>query len=143
MKKLIIIAIASSCMMTAKSQSDSLEARINNKLAADKMYKMGQDDAKRYFKGYKAAGTGVLMAGTFLTPVVGLIPAIGSSATPVKEHNLNYPDKLLFENEDYQDGYKAKANSRKKAKTWMNWGISFGTFAVFYGIVSGIVSNSN
>ncbi|HRO85241.1 MAG TPA: hypothetical protein PK110_10495 [Niabella sp.] len=125
------------------AQTDSLAEKINKHISAEQMYKMGQADARRYYKKYSGAGTGVMMVGTVLTPIAGLIPAIGASATPVQDKNLNYPDKELFANIDYREGYKAKANSKKKGRVWMNWGISWLTAAVVYGVISSAVQNSN
>lgn len=135
---ILFISIKNLC-----AQTDSINIKYEERAISNKMYKQGQADAARYYKKYKSAGTGVLMTGTLLTPVVGLIPAIGASSTPVKDENLNVPDRSLFTNDDYQDGYISKANKKKKARVWMNWGISWVSFAIVYGVIRGIVSNSN
>jgi hypothetical protein len=85
----------------------------------------GQVDATIYYKGYKGAGTGTLIAGLF-SPLLGLIPAIACSSTKPKETNLHYPSAELMKNPDYFRGYTQKARKIKQGKVWMNWGIAFG-----------------
>ena len=61
-----------------------------------------------------------------ISPLIGLAPAISCSSTKPKDKNLNYPNKDLFSNTDYHDGYTAKAKKIKQAKVWNNWFIAFG-----------------
>jgi len=92
---------------------------------AEDMFMKGQKDATRYYKGYKAAGTGTLIL-SLLSPLVGLIPAVGCSATTPKPVNLGYPSQKLFNHPDYKNGYTVRAKRIKSGKVWTNWGIAFG-----------------
>lgn len=89
------------------------------------LYAQGQMDASKYYKGYKAAGSGTLVA-SLLIPIVGLIPAIACSSTMPSDANLMYPDASLMKKNDYYLGYTEKAKKIKQGKVWMNWGIAFG-----------------
>ena len=85
----------------------------------------GQLDAVKYYKGYKAAGTGTLVTSLFLSPLVGLIPAIACSSTPPDRYNLSYPDEDKMKKNEYYSGYTQKAKKIKQGKVWTNWGISY------------------
>ena len=85
----------------------------------------GQLDAAKYYKGYKVAGTGTFVTSLFLTPLVGLIPAIACSSTPPDRYNLNYPDEDKMKKPEYYSGYTQKAKKIKSGKVWTNWGISY------------------
>lgn len=88
-------------------------------------FAQGQADASKYYKGYKGAGTGTLIAG-LLSPLVGLIPAVACSSTNPKEANLGFPNPELMKNADYNKAYTQKAKKIKQGKVWTNWGIAFG-----------------
>lgn len=85
----------------------------------------GQLDADRYYVNYKTASTSTLFV-SLLSPLVGLIPAIATSATPPKEINLGYPSSELYEINDYRRGYQLRARKIKSRQVWTNWGIAFG-----------------
>jgi len=89
------------------------------------LFTQGKLDASKYYKGYKGAGTGTLIAG-LVSPLVGLIPAIACSSTQPKEINLNYPNADLMKKSDYYNGYTQKSKKIKQGKVWTNWGIAFG-----------------
>ena len=89
------------------------------------LYLEGQLDAVKYYKGYKAAGTGTFVTSLFLSPLVGLIPAIACSSTPPDRYNLNYPDEDKMKKSEYYSGYTQKAKKIKSGKVWTNWGISY------------------
>lgn len=89
------------------------------------LFIQGQTDASRYYKGYKGAGTGTLIA-SLVSPLVGLIPAIACSSTQPKEINLNYPNAELMKKPEYYNGYIQKSKKIKQGKVWTNWGIAFG-----------------
>lgn len=89
----------------------------------DSGYIMGHDDAIKYYKGYKLAGTAVLLTtalpfyGTFL----GIAPAaLSYSAEPLVE-NLDCPDLHLMKNEQYAKGYKIEARHIKRKKVIINY----------------------
>jgi len=85
----------------------------------------GQIDAERNYKKYKGAATGTLIA-SLVSPLIGLIPAIATSATTPKIQNLGYPDEALFNQAEYHANYTRKAKKIKQKKVWTNWGIGFG-----------------
>lgn len=89
------------------------------------LFVKGQMDASRYYKGYKGAGTGTLIA-SLISPLIGLIPAIATSSTTPQEINLGYPDPELFKQKEYYDSYTQKSKKIKQGKVWTNWAIGFG-----------------
>ncbi|MDY0217420.1 MAG: hypothetical protein RBS19_10755 [Bacteroidales bacterium] len=86
----------------------------------------GQNDARVFYKSYRAASTSTLLTTILFTPLVGLVPAVACSLTPPSEDNLDYPNYEKMKNVDYRQGYKTKAHKIKSSKVWMNWGIGFG-----------------
>lgn len=88
-------------------------------------FSKGQNDARIYYKSYKAAGTVTLLT-SLLSPLVGLVPALACSLTPPNDENLDYPSHEKMKNSDYSQGYKNRAKKTKSGKVWMNWGIGFG-----------------
>ena len=117
-----------------------------SKLTYDELFQKGQADATQYYKGYKQAGTGVLLVGllspsiglipvasgkslptiTVALPLVGILPAIAASVTGPEKANLNYPNEALINNSAYYEGYVKKAKKIKQSKVWNNLGIAFG-----------------
>ena len=95
-------------------------------------YKLGQQDARRYYKGYRAAGTGTLATGLVLSPLLGLIPAFATTSAVPQEINLNFPEPSRMKNSDYNNGYVNEAFKIKKSKVWTNLGISFGVNVLVY-----------
>ncbi len=91
----------------------------------ENLYVKGQFDAERYYAKYKPAGTGTLIA-SLVSPLIGLVPAISTSATPPQIDNLGYPDPNLIKQQEYYLGYTQKAKKIKQRKVWTNWGIGFG-----------------
>lgn len=71
---------------------------VSSTQSSGDLFIQGQKDALRFYKGYKGAGTGTLIAG-LVSPLVGLIPAIACSSTEPKEINLNYPNADLMKNQ--------------------------------------------
>jgi hypothetical protein len=95
-------------------------------------YKLGQQDARRYYKGYRAAGTGTLVTGLVLSPLLGLVPAFATTSAVPQEINLNYPDPKRMKNADYSNGYLDQSFKIKKSKVWTNLGISVGVNVLVY-----------
>ena len=86
-------------------------------------YILGHDDAIKYYKGYKIAGTAVLIttALPFYGIFLGIAPAaLCSSAEPLVE-NLDCPDLNLMKNEQYAKGYKIEAKHIKRKKILTNY----------------------
>lgn len=93
------------------------------------MMEKGLLDANTHYDGYKAAGTGTLVA-SLISPLIGLIPAIACSATPPRDHNLDSPDQQLLQKAEYKSGYVKNARKIKSRKVWKNWGIGLGVNVV-------------
>ena len=93
--------------------------------SAVQQYNRGQIDAETFYEGYKTASTSVLVV-SLISPLAGLVPAIGTSSTPPKTHNLDVPNHQLLNNPDYAAGYRKKARKIKSGKVWTNWAIGLG-----------------
>lgn len=101
-------------------------------------YLSGKADAKRHYFGYKNAATLTILSGTCLmlvSPVAGLTSAIVCSSTPPKLKNLNLPDTLMLQNQDYMAGYQRQAKKIKQRKVWTNWAIGFGINVSVIGFI--------
>ncbi|GAB3195737.1 hypothetical protein ABID22_001598 [Pontibacter aydingkolensis] len=98
-------------------------------------YNRGQTDAEMFYEGYKTASTVVLVT-SLLSPLVGLVPAIGTSTSPPKMQNLEAPNYQLLQNPDYAAGYKKKARKMKSAKVWTNWGIGLGANLLAFMLIA-------
>lgn len=89
------------------------------------LYTQGLADASRYYTGYKASSTTVLLVG-LLSPILGLVPAIACSGKSPAEKNLNYPNRELMNKSEYYEGYTKRSKRIKQGKIWSNLGIAFG-----------------
>lgn len=96
------------------------------------MYQQGETDAKRYYQGYRGAGTGTFLTTFFAGPILGLIPAIACSSTAPSQDRLGFPNSQLSQNNDYYKGYAQQAHRIKSKKVWGNFGIATG---ILVGIV--------
>jgi len=85
------------------------------------LFAKGTSDAERFYKGYHGAGTGTLLTGMLISPIVALIPAIACSATPPNEVNLGAPSYSLMAKPAYRNGYVQKAKHIKQGRVWTNW----------------------
>ena len=102
------------------------------------LFREGQSDASKYYKGYKGAGTTVMATSLLLSPLVGLIPAAICATSDPKEENLNYPSAELMKKAEYAEGYNQKAKKIKQGKVWTNWGVAFGiNLALVLALTSG------
>ena len=102
------------------------------------LFREGQSDASKYYKGYKGAGTTVMATSLLLSPLVGLIPAAICATSDPKEENLNYPSADLMKKAEYAEGYNQKAKKIKQGKVWTNWGVAFGiNLALVLALTSG------
>ena len=100
----------------------------------------GKNDAKRYYNGYKTAGTIALISN--LVPIVPIIPSlvfsIATSSKMPRDENLNYPNISLMKNEKYANSYRAEAMKIKKRKIWLNFGAGAGFMVLT--IVGGVMA---
>lgn len=105
-------------------------------------FAQGQADALQYYKEYKVASTGTLVATSLFSPLWGLVPAIATSSTPPQEINLDYPNKTFWSNPEYVNGYTTKAKKIKQDKVWTNYAIGSGAWLVivtlFIAALSGL-----
>lgn len=128
MKKVLIAFFSIGVLINASAQTDT-----SSSVTLKNLYPQGEIDAEKHYKKYKAAGTGTLIT-SLASPIVGLIPAITTSASQPKVGNLGYPNEELFKQADYYKGYTKKAKKIKQRKVWTNWAIGLGV-----NIVAGIV----
>ncbi len=89
------------------------------------LYLQGVKDANRYYKHYKDAGTGTLVASLFF-PIFGLVPAVACSTTTPSVINLGIPNDSLGRNPEYYAGYSTQARKVKSKKVWTNYGVGAG-----------------
>ncbi|TAF74589.1 MAG: hypothetical protein EAZ53_08040 [Bacteroidetes bacterium] len=80
----------------------------------------GVNDANKYYKNYKGAGTGNFIGGFFLGICALPIPIATGSSSP-SEFNLGYPNPGLFQDPSYRQGYLYRAKKIKQNKVWSNW----------------------
>ncbi|NVO19147.1 MAG: hypothetical protein HXX13_05570 [Bacteroidetes bacterium] len=98
-----------------------------NQVSDTSLFAKGKQDARLYYRDYKAAATGTLIA-TLANPLYGLIPAIACSTTKPKPVNLNLPANEFRQNPDYLMGYLSMAKKIKSKKVWKNYGIGSGIY---------------
>jgi hypothetical protein len=116
---LIILLLLVGSTYTVNAQSDTVSTQpINLEIRGD-------IDAEKHYKKYKAAGTGTLIT-SLVSPIVGLVPAIATSASKPKITNLNYPSEDLFQQKEYYNSYTKRAKKIKQRKVWTNWAVGFG-----------------
>ena len=96
--------------------------------AADSMeeYRQGKEDANIYYTKFKKPGTLVLVT-SLLSPIVGIVPAIISTSTKVKEENKFFPNPIGSKIDLYYEGYSREAKRIKVNVVWRNWTIGFMT----------------
>jgi hypothetical protein len=112
--------------------------QVSNEPVIDSLYRLGEMDAVKYYKGYKPAAIGTLLT-SFMIPF-GLIPAVACSSTPPAPASLGYRDTKLIENSSYYAGYTDKSFKIKKKKVWRNFAIGSGVTLGYIIIVATISS---
>ena len=127
-----IFSILKSDLLTIKYENgtkddfSSVKKEENNFSGYDP-YIQGKNDAQRYYKGDKTAGT-ILLISNFI-PLVAIIPSlvfnIANSSKIPKDENLNYPSISLMQNEKYADSYRQEAKKIKNQKIWKNLKVGF------------------
>jgi hypothetical protein len=99
----------------------------------------GQQDAGRYYTGYREASTWTAATTILGGVVIGLIPAIACSSSEPQMNNLTIPDAKLFKNSSYYQCYMQEAKRIKSRKVWRSFGIGA---AIDVGVTILIVSLS-
>lgn len=100
----------------------------------DDLFKQGQADARRYYRGYHVAVSSTYLVCMIGTPILGLIPAIACSSTTPHGKYLRCPDPELLKNSEYYAGYILKAKRMKSSKVWTSYGVASGIF-LFYALL--------
>lgn len=124
------------------SKDEFSNPKIESPKTEENQFNQGYNDATKYYKSYKLAGTAVFITTAF--PLYGWFfgasPALLlSSATPLDE-NLDYPDVNLMRNETYARGYKTQAKNIKRKKIIRNYISGLATSAVLTGIIINALS---
>jgi len=124
------------------SNDDLSSINIESPKSDEYQFIQGYNDAIKYYKSYKLAGTAVFITSAF--PLygwfLGVSPALLlSSATPLDE-NLDYPDINLMKNEQYARGYKAQAKNIKRKKIIRNYVSGLATCVVLSGLMINALS---
>ena len=131
-----IYTILKSDVLTIKYENGTRDV-FNNKIpdifesiSDEEMCEKGKEDALRYYPKKHTGAGWTLTTAALTNPLFGLIPAFSCSKRIPKNYNLNYPDKELMKNADYNKCYKDQARKMKKKKIWKMFGIGSGIYAV-------------
>ncbi|TAG07553.1 MAG: hypothetical protein EAZ44_00265 [Cytophagia bacterium] len=89
------------------------------------MYLRGREDARKFYRDYKAASTATYIISLY--PPFGLISALFCSFNPM-DKNLGCPYPELLEDRAYSGGYREEAGHIKRKKVWSNFGYGVLTF---------------
>jgi len=119
-----------------KEDFSSIKKIEENNFSGIDPYIQGKNDAQRYYKGDKTAGTIVLISNCI--PLVAIIPSlvfyIANTSKIPKDENLNYPSISLMQNEQYANSYRQEAKKIKNKKIWKNFGIGMSLGSTVGGI---------
>lgn len=92
-----------------------------------------QQDAQKYYRGYRKHFAGTFIPCIFLGPIIGLGPAGGNMRAKIKEEDMiNDRNPEWFKNEQYLYSY---TNYAKKMKAKRVWGGYIGGSGIFIGVV--------
>ena len=109
-------------------------------------YIQGKNDAQRYYKGDKTAGTIVLISNLFVLPIIpSLIFSIAATSKIPKDENLNYPSISLMQNEQYANSYRQEAKKIKNQKIWKNCRVGAGiggSILLIFGLGIGLAAST-
>jgi hypothetical protein len=124
------------------SKDDFSNIKIESQKTDQDQFNQGYNDATKYYKSYKLAGTAVFITSAF--PIygwfLGVSPALLLSSTSPLDENLDYPDLNLMKNEQYARGYKAQAKNIKRKKIIRNYISGLATCAVITGLMISALS---
>jgi hypothetical protein len=114
------------------SKDDFSNVKIESQKFDENQFEQGYNDATKYYKSYKLAGTAVFI--TSAIPLygwlMGVSPALLFSSTSPLDENLDYPDLNLMKNEQYARGYRTQAKNIKRKKMIRNYVSGLATGAV-------------
>ena len=120
----IITISKSECVSIQKAGDipESVNAKVFTAEDSLNQFEMGEIDARMYYTNFKKPGTAVLVI-SLISPLAGLVPAIISSGTPVKDKNVSYPYSKDVKLDSYYKGYAYAAKKKKQNVVWRNWTI--------------------
>ncbi|MCX6203406.1 MAG: hypothetical protein NTY43_03815 [Bacteroidetes bacterium] len=106
-----------------KDDFSSIKKIEEKVVSVENFFVQGQNDAIIHYDGYKTAGTAVLLstAYPFYGIFAGIVPALLTLNSDLKDENLGYPNLNLMKNEEYAKGYKQKAKQIKRKKVITNY----------------------
>ncbi len=109
-------------------QSEKSKYDISNKseIMADK----GNEDAKAFYKGKNSGSVWTTVTTILTSPIIGAIPAIACSLTEPCDENLNYVNRDLMKDPNYNRAYTKQAHKIKKKKIWSSFGIGSAAWLV-------------
>lgn len=103
---------------------------------SDYLYSRGQQDARVFYnrsRGSIPIGIASLLVGPVSTPVV-----LVYMLTPVAEKRLNYPDKEIWKNYWYNEGYRTEAKRLKRNRAGAIHFICAASSMIVYGLIIGL-----
>lgn len=117
-------------------QIDISIAKAQESDSIQNMFLQGQKDADKYYKGMNSGAGGTFLTTITLGGLLGVIPAAICSSHEPRRENLMLPNKNMYSNENYMDGYVSQAHKIKRRKVWTLFGIGCGiNLIVFYNIL--------
>ena len=108
--------------------------KISPELFANDTSRLGALDACRNYSKYKGAATGTFLTTFLAGGILGLIPAISTSATTPREKNLGMPPSGLKSDTIYVKSYIRQAKNMKSGRVWHNYGT--GILAIVITVVT-------
>lgn len=135
-----IITISREEVESFRRANENVEIAVKKEMTSEErlaIFEEGKLDADIYYTRYKRPGTLVLVT-SLISPIVGLVPAVISSATPVKDQNKWYPPSKEPRIDAYYIGYDMRAKQKKVKVVWRNWGIGL---AVNFILVFLLINN--
>ena len=99
--------------------------------AANEIRLKGTNDSKINYIGKKSGAGSTVVTTLLFSPMVGIIPALIITSKEPNEKNLNFPDKELMKDANYERAYKEKAHKIKKKKVWISYATSSVAWILF------------
>jgi hypothetical protein len=132
----LITILKSEVKMIKYENGDLEEFKANITTPSINMSKKGKNDAINNYSCVKCGATGTTIT-SILSPILGLIPAIATSATFPHDSNLNEPNSELMKNSAYKMSYNRQAKKIKQKKIWLGWGVGLGVNLVLSIVMRG------
>jgi hypothetical protein len=120
-------------MIRYQDGSKDIFSEISN---TSEMDSRGKEDAIMNYKGKNSGAVGTAATVIFISPLIGLIPAIVCSSTEPSDQNLKYTNRELMKNADYNRAYTEQAHKIKRRKIWSAFGIGSAAWLVIVLLLS-------